>query len=143
MIHIRTAALLLTLALSPGAQQTRREVLPRPDPAVQGGIRRFLDAKDEGEQRAALELLGSKAGNEHQLLVPQLFLFSTKATDTRDAMVFAVVLRELSIPRDHVIRALVPLLESDDPDVREELGNVLSEYEHISVDRGADFSIYR
>jgi len=143
MIHIRTTALLLTLALGPVAQQTGREVLPRPDPAVQGGIRRLLDAKDEGEQRAALGLLESKAGNEHELLVPQLFLFSAQATDTRDAMAFGVVLRELDIPADHVVRALVPLLESDDPDVREELGNVLSEYEHLSVDRGADFSLYR
>jgi hypothetical protein len=132
------------VALFPGAALAQQaDVLPRPDPALQAGIRRVLDAPDEAEQRAALEALRADAGPEHAALVPQLFLFSHAATDTREGMALGVVLAALAIPPADVIRALVPLLESEDPDARAEVGNVLSEYEDRSIERGADFGAYR
>jgi hypothetical protein len=134
----------LALATFAGAQQTtQREPLLRADPAVQAGIRRLLAATSPAEQRAALEDLRAGAGPEHGLLVPQLFLFTRQATDTREAMVLGFVLERLAVPGQHVVRALVPLLESGDAAERAAVGNVLSEYEHLSVDRGADFSVYR
>lgn len=137
------AAIVLACGLATGAQEASRDVLPRPDAAMQAGIRRLLAAQSAEDQRAALEALRAGAGAEHGLLVPQLFLFTRQATDTRDAMLLGFVLERLAIPDEHVVRALVPLLESGDAGVRAALGNVLSEYEHRSVDRGADFSIYR
>ena len=133
----------LALALSAGPQQNAPEPLLRPDPAVQAGIRRLLDAQSPDEQRAALAALEAGAGPEHRLLVQQLFLFTRAATDTREAMILGVVLARLDVPGEHVVGALVPLLESGDAELRAALGNVLSEYEHRSVDRGADFSVYR
>ena len=118
-----TAFMTLVLALSAGAQQTPREALPRPDPSIQTGIRRLLAAGSPEDQRAALEALA--------------------ATDTREAMALGFVLERLAVPELHVVRALVPLLESDDAGARAAVAGVLSEYEHLSVDRGADFSVYR
>jgi len=138
-----TAFMTLVLALSAGAQQTPREALPRPDPSIQTGIRRLLAAGSPEDQRAALEALAAGAGAEHELLVPQLFLFTLAATDTREAMALGFVLERLAVPELHVVRALVPLLESDDAGARAAVAGVLSEYEHLSVDRGADFSVYR
>src|SRR5262245_28164828 len=145
MIPTRTfLAIVLALAPSGDAQQeTEREPLLRPDPAVQANIRRLLAAASPEEQRAVLEVLRAGAGAEHEILVPQLFLFSQQATDTREAMVLGVVLQRLAVPAQHVVRALVPLLESGDTKTRAAVGSVLSEYEHLSIDHGADFSVYR
>lgn len=137
-----TAALLTALCLAPSAQDAARAGLPAPDPALQAGIRRLLAAPGAKEQREALEALRAGGGKEHELLVPQLFLFSHRATDTREAMLLGVVLAELAIPPAHVVRALVPLLEDADRPLRQALGNVLSEYEDRSLDRGASFTIY-
>src|SRR5262245_54030396 len=148
MISTRTlVAMVLVLAPLAGAQQRQEEkeraAQLQPDPAVQAGIRRLLAAASLEEQSAALDSLRAGAGAEHELLVQQLFLFSEHATDTREAMVLGVVLQRLAVPAQHVVRALVPLLESGDVALRAAVGNVLSEYEHLSVDRGADFSVYR
>ncbi len=144
MIPTRIAAALLTaLCLVPAAQEAARAGLPAPDAALQAGIRRLLSSASAEEQRAALEALRASAGVEHELLVPQLFLFSHQATDTREAMLLGFVLAELAIPPAHVIRALVPLLETADRPLRQALGNVLSEYEDRSLDRGASFTVYR
>lgn len=144
MISTRNlAAIALSLGLVADAQQAGREVLPRPDPALQAGIRRLLAAASPEDQRLALEALRAGAGPAHELLVPQLFLFSAQATDTREAMLLGIVLQRLAIPAEHVIRALVPLLESPDGALRRDIGNVLSEYEQRSVERGADFAVYR
>jgi hypothetical protein len=144
MVPIRIlTSMTLVLALFAGAQQTAPEAPLRPDPAFQAGISRLLAAQSPEEQRVALAALEAGAGPEHRSLVQQLFLFTLAATDTREAMVLGVVLKRLDVPEAHVVGALVPLLESGDAGERAALGNVLSEYEHLSVERGADFSVYR
>jgi hypothetical protein len=130
------------LAAGQGRQAAGDPLLP-PDPAMQAGFRRVLAAESAEEQRRELAALRASAGPAHGLLVPQLFLFSSRSRDTREAMLLAFVLAELRIPGEDVIRALVPLLETDDRALRTQIGNVLSEYEHRSIDRGADFTPYR
>lgn len=115
----------------------------RLDPGIQAEIRAVLEAKDLAAWRLALDTLEASAGPGHGRLVPQLFLFSRRATDTREAMFFGVVRRELRLPDEHIVRALVPLLEAPDTALRRDLGGVLSEYEGRSAERGADFSVYR
>jgi hypothetical protein len=143
MITTRIATLLLLAAGLVSARQQTTAASPALDRVLQDRIHKLLDAKSESDQRAALDRLRAEAGPAYSRLVPQLFLFSEAARDTRDAMAMGFVLRELAIePRD-VIAAMVPLLESDDPARRAAVGNVLSEYEDRSIDRGASFSAYR
>jgi hypothetical protein len=136
-----TLLALLVPAALPAAQQAT--VLPRPDPALQAAIRRVTAPTDEADQTEALAELRERAGPAHAALVPQLFLFSFAASDTREGMAMGVVLDALAVPAGDVVRALVPLLESEDPAVHAEVGNALSEYEDRSIERGADFGVYR
>jgi hypothetical protein len=135
------ALLAFTARALPAAQQAT--VLPRPDPALQAAIRKVTAPRDEADQASALAELRERAGPAHAALVPQLFLFSFGANDTREGMALGVVLDALAVPAGDVVRALVPLLESEDPAVRAEVGNVLSEYEDRSIERGPDFGVYR
>jgi hypothetical protein len=137
--NLATLALAALLQAAPALQGTR----PVPDPALQAGIERLLAATDEAEHRAALAALEVAGGDEHERLVRELFHFGRAATDTREAMLLGVVLAELRVPAAHVVRALVPLLESDDARLRRDVGGVLSEYEDRSLDRGASFTVYR
>ena len=138
LLRIATA-LFLTFGLVSARQQTTG-ASPALDRALQETIRSLAAPKSAGEQRTALDNLRAV---EHERLVPQLFLFSETARDTRDAMAMGFVLHELAIPPRDVIAALVPMLETADAARRQALGNVLSEYEDRSVDRGASFSAYR
>lgn len=131
-------ALLASLALL-----VPQDANPRPDPALQAGLRRVLDAASEAEQRAALDFLRANAGPAHARLVPQVFLFLEAARGTREAMLAGFVLAELAVPPADSVAALVPMLESDDPERRTGLAGVLTEYEKPSIDRGSDFSSYR
>lgn len=133
----------LALGLAAHAQQAEKDLMPRSDPRLQAGILGVLDAKDEVGQRRALEALRAQAGSAHERLVLQLFVLLQTATDTREAMLAGFVIQALPIPPEHVIRALVPLLESEDRALRAAVGNVLSEHEHRSLERGANFSAYR
>src|SRR5262245_14387984 len=142
MIHTHVLAALL-VHLASLAQQPGSSGLPSPDPALQAGLRQVLAARDPTEQRAALELLRAGAGPAHARLVPQLFLFLQEAHDTREGMLPGLVLKELAVPAGDVVGALAPLLEGADRPLRRALGRVLSQYEDRSVERGADFSVYR
>src|SRR6185295_12782454 len=122
--------------------QGENALRPLSDPALRAGILAVRDAKSESDQRRALEALRANAGERHERLVQQLFFLSQDATDTREAMLAGFVIHALPIPPADVVRALVPLLESDDPGLRAALGNVLSEYEDRSLDRGASFTPY-
>ena len=142
----RIHAMLLAVLALPALQEPAREAAPRPDAELQDGLRRLLSATTPEAQRAELDFLRAKGGTEHELLVPQLFLFSETAHDTREAMLAGVVLDQLHVPAEHVVAALVPLLEnleSKDRTRRAALARALSQYEDISIERGADFAIYR
>ncbi len=140
----RAGALLAGLFLVAGAQpQEAPTPLPERDPRIQAEIRRALDATRAEEFSAALETLRDLAGPDFQALVPQLFLFSREATDTKEAMAFGVLREELRIPDLSIVRALVPFLETADVELRRALAGVLSEFEDPSADRPPDFTIYR
>ena len=121
----------------------RQDPVPRPDPRVWTEIRRAIRAADETELESALNTLRNIGGADFQDLVPQLFLFSKDATDTREGMAFGGLVDQLRIPDMAIVRALVPLLESADRELRREIGNVLSEFEDRSVDRPPSFAVYR
>jgi hypothetical protein len=125
---VKRIAALLVLSLVASAQKVAPEKLPAPDATLQAGLRRLLDAPNEVEQRQAFEFLRANAGTAHERLVPQLFRLLVLATDTRDAMLAGVVLAELDVPSEHVIGALVPLLDGADAGLRAALGGVLSGY---------------
>jgi hypothetical protein len=120
-----------------------QEAAPRPDPALQDGLRRVLEAATPEAQRAALDFLRANAGPAHGRLVPQVFLFLEGAQGTREAMLAGFVLDQLAVPPADAVAALVPLLASDDPARRAGLARVLSQYEDPSLERGSDFSLYR
>lgn len=133
----------LVLGATLGGQEPGPEDRLQPDPVLRERIQGLLSARDEAGFRAALALLEEGAGPEHGSLVTQLFEFSRRATDTREAMLFGTVLAELHVPPEHVVRALVPLLELPDETLRRDLDGTLSEFEDRSVDRGASFTLYR
>ncbi len=142
MNPIHSCAVLL-LALAPSAQRVAPERLPRADPAQQAAIRAVLDATDADARRDALAALRAGAGPRHEQLVPQLFRLLQQATDTREGMAFGVLVEALPIPPEHVVEALLPLLESEDVALRSAVGGVFAEYEDRSAERGASFTVYR
>ena len=143
MIPARLFTLCLMLQGLAAQAPAPADLLPRADPAVQAQIREMIEAKSEAEQRRALEALRASAGPGHARLVPQLFLLLHGAKDTREAMAAGFVIRALPIPPEHVVRGLVPLLESEDPALFAEVGNALAEFEHRTDERGANFAVYR
>ncbi|MYD88262.1 MAG: hypothetical protein F4Y14_20140, partial [Acidobacteria bacterium] len=108
-----------------GAQETEtRFVL-----SMEQEIRNVIDAQSEREWQSALDALQENAGDQHERLVPQLFLFLRQATTTREAMAFGIIRQGLEIPDDHVIRALEPFREGADDAMLAALAGVLSEFE--------------
>jgi len=140
---LRITAVLLSLFAALPAQEARTQATITPDQRMQDHIQRVLDAATAEDQEAALDVLSANAGAQHERLVRELFFFSEAADSTREGMLLGVVLDRLRIPPAHVIAALVPLLETDDPARRAEVGGVLAEYEDLSIDRGANFDAYR
>jgi hypothetical protein len=144
MINARIAGIsLLATLLGSLARQAGPEPLLQSDPELAAGLQRLLAATNEADHRRAFDGLRASAGPGHERLVRQLFLTAQEATDTREAMLFGWVVAALPIPDRDVVGALVPLLESTDAKLRAEVGNVLSEYEDRSLDRGASFTAYR
>ncbi len=136
----RALAALWPLALPFSAQGG--DPMPARDPVLRAAIERALGARDEQEQENALRDLRGRAGEHHAALLPQLFLFSKDARDTREAMAFGVLVERLSVPPADIARALVPLLESTDPEILRELANTLSALEDLALERGANFAVY-
>lgn len=134
----------LTLASFMRAEepQTRPPVI-QPDPALQAAIRTLTRLQNEPELRAALETLRQLGGPNHQSLIPQLLQYAARSDNTRDAMVFGVVVRELHISDRALAEALVPLLDAPDEPISREVRNILGGIEDRSADRPPDFSIYR
>ncbi len=91
-------------------------------------IRSVIDARSQEEWRSALDELRTRAGEEHAVLIRQLFLFLRQSTTTKEAMAFGAIREALEIPDEHVIRALEPLLDGADTQLREALDGVLSEF---------------
>jgi len=122
--------------------QTQPPVI-QSDPALQAAIRTLARPQNESEFRTALETLRQLGGPNHQSLIPQLLLYAARSDNTRDAMIFGVVVRELRISDRSLAEALIPLLDAPDELIGREVRNILGGIEDRSADRPPDFSIYR
>ncbi len=111
-------------------------------PDLRDEIHRAINAQSETERDTALEALQANAGEDHEDLIRELFAFLRQSTSTREGMAFAAIRRALSIPDEHIVRALVPLFEGADESLNAALSGVLSEFESHSVDGSADFAAY-
>jgi hypothetical protein len=110
---------------------------------LQAGFRAVLDAPTPEAQDAVFAALRANGGPRHERLVPQLVLLAEESRDTRTGMLPGVIVERLAIPAADVVAALVPLLASEDPARRAQLARMLAHYEDHSLERGADFSVYR
>ena len=128
----------VAVLLAAGTQEPERVSVPD----LQDEIYRVVDAQSETERETALKALQANAGDEHEALIRELFGFLRQSTSTREAMAFAGIRQVLSIPDEHIIRALVPLFEEGDESLNAALSGVLSGFESRSPDDGADFTAY-
>ena len=134
----------LTLAsFAPAEEPQSQPPVIQSDPAIQTAIRNVAQPQDETELRAALESLRRLGGPNHQSLIPQLLHYAARSDNTRDAMVFGIVVRELRISDRALAEALVPLLDAPDELIGRQVRNILGGIEDRSADRPPDFSIYR
>ena len=121
-----------------GAQETERVVAPD----LRDEIHRVIGAQNDTERNNALDALRAGAGEEHEILIRELFRFFRESTNTREAMAFALIRGALPIPDEHLIRALAPLFEQRDDTLNAALSDVLSEFEQRSPSGGPDFAVY-
>ena len=135
MILSTLGAAMLVVA---GAQETERVVAPD----FRDEIHRVIGAQSDTERNNALDALRAGAGEEHEVLLRELFRFFRESTNTREAMAFALIRGALSVPDEHLIRALVPLFEQGDDTLNAALSDVLSEFEQRSPVGGPDFAAY-
>lgn len=135
------ATLLLAVTAAPGAGQEPQTTL-EPDAAVQAAIAAFMNPADEAAQKAALATLRENAGQQYRELIPQLVYYSWKAESTRDGMALGVIVERLRIREGAMLRAVVPLLETNDAGLRRELAGILAEYEKHSTDAPPSFAAY-
>jgi len=140
---VLTALLLLAVAAPGSGQKPAARVDLEPDPAVQTAIAEFMQPADEEAQGAALARLRAAAGPQFRELIPQLLYYSWKAESTRDGMALGVIVERLRIREGAMLRGLVPLLETNDDELRRELAGVLAGYEKQSPDSPPSFGCYR
>ena len=135
MISSTLGAAFLYVAAAQGAE-------PGQVADLQEEIHRAIDAESETELDGALAALRARADEDHGILIQQLFRFLRASTSTAEAMAFGAIREALSIRDEHVINALVPLLETDDEEELAALGGVLSEFEGHSPGGAPDFAVY-
>lgn len=131
------AALLTAIALghSAGGLETIA-----PDPAMQQAIGRIATATSEEELNGPLILLKANGGEDFALLVPQLVLFSMRATDVRGGMAAAVVVDRLHISSAQRLRAVAPYLATNDAALQRELRNLFDSVDGGSAAEAPDFT---
>ncbi len=133
------------VAASTGAEPETPSNLPTftPDPLVQADLHALVSASGEKERRAIWDRLRATAAADHAGLIRQLVYFAQGAQGTQEAMLGGAVIQGLDLPDDTVVRALVPLLETDDRPLKAQVGNILGGYEDRAADRPPNFSAYR
>lgn len=124
--------------------QPAQQVVPARDEALWGTVEQWLAAGSPAARRGPTEALEARlAPDTRAATIQQLFLFSAAGEDTRHGMAFGVLRQTLALADGDVVDALVPLLDADDPALRQALARTLAAFEDPSVERGPDFSVYR
>lgn len=135
---MKLAAILIPLFFSSlAAQQTQSKS------SLRETIQQAVYAEEEEARGKALSELRRQGGKDYELLVPELFLYSQRATTTRDGMAMAYLIEALRIPDTAIVRGLVPMLETAEPEVLTGIKGVLSQFEHETAHRLPSFSAYR
>jgi hypothetical protein len=131
------AALLTAVALGGGVEGLDTIA---PDPAMQQAIGRIAAATSEEELGGPLVLLKAKGGEDFALLVPQLLLFSMRATDVRGGMTAGVIVDRLHISSAQQLRAAAPYLATNDAALQRELRNLFDHADGGSAAEAPDFA---
>ena len=121
-----------------GIQEPER----RSDPDLRNEIHEAINAEGKRERDTALDALRRNAADDHEILIRELLSFLRESTSTREGTAFASIRRALSIPDEHIIRALVPLFESADASMNAALSGGLSEFEVDATSGKPDFTAY-
>lgn len=139
-VVLRALAIGLLLVAPRGVQQDP----PAPDEALWQMVEQWLDAPTAVERDALTAAFEARlASGTRVATVQQLFLFSSAARDTREALAFGLLRRTLGLTDADLLAALVPLLEVDEPELRRALAGVLAALEDHSAERGPTFAVYR
>lgn len=112
------------------------------DPRMQAAIERAASAKTDEEFAAEVRALAALGGPNFRDLVPQLVVFALQQRDTRAAMTPAVIRTRLGITDAQLVEALLPYLDTPDPQQRAQLRNWLRAVDTATGDR-RDFRIYQ
>ena len=113
------------------------------DVAAQKAIDAVASTRDETQSQAAWQQVRARYAADQTALLQQLVLYSANATNAREKIVAGAVIDELDVPERTVVRAIVPLLDSEDAAVRRQTANVLGNYEDASAGRPPNFALYR
>jgi len=112
------------------------------DERIQTAIERAARAQTDDELAAELRALGALGGPNHRDLLPQLVVFTIQQHDTRAALIPGVIRERLAITDTQLVEALLPYLETPDPQQRAQLRNWLGGIDTASGDTH-DFTLYR
>lgn len=139
----RRAVVVALMALTCGSAMAQTAVAEQSgSPRARAALEALIAAKQADRHAAWAELRAADAA-ERPGVIRELVLFAAASTSERAAMAGGAVIDEFDITPGEVVRAVVPLLESDDASVRGKAANLLGQYEQLGVDRPADFSWYR
>ncbi len=116
---------------------------PAPNPAVVEALQQLASMADGQPIEETWDKLRALNASDPTGLIQGLVYAARDAGSTRQAMVSGAVIKELGIPDGAVIRAVVPLLETEDDSLKKQACNVLGGYENQSAERPPDFSAYR
>jgi hypothetical protein len=113
------------------------------DPATQNDLGDFTNAEEITVRRAAWQRVRASADTNPTAVIQQIALFAHQPDDPRAPLAAGSMIRELAFSNAQMCRALIPLLDSDEPDLRAHAGNLLAAYEDASADRPPNFAVYR
>jgi len=149
IFRLMLPAVLVAACSVPVAQAVDVASPESPDSRVQNQIQRvveaIVDANKGGPAEAVLELvdgLEQLVGNDRERLLAQVAWFLSRAEGTEQTMGGAVLIDSLAFSDAEKVRAVAPRLETEDPEFRKVLEDLLS-----TVDRPGggqpDFAPYR
>lgn len=113
-----------------------------PDAPIQAAIASIPAAKNAAQLDGALAQLQASSGGDSDRLVPQLLYFSMRGADVRAGMTAGVVIDRLQISKDQLLHAIVPYLDTSEPDLQRQLRNLLGAIDETRDDQAPDFSRY-
>ena len=124
-------------------------VVLQPDETIQTFLRTLLSSSEQEmfsgtkeEFRVKLSHLQDMAGGDTNKLVSQLLCFSIHAETMREAMLPGVLVQQLGISKESIVRGLLPYLDAKDARTREKSRNWLGEVESNPLSKVPDFTPY-